>query len=333
MSPPSFRENLESVKVTDIYTRLRNEIPMLAPSTPTKILGVWMQPDNNQHRQLAYMDEKLQSWVRSVGSSHFPPYNKILSFKTILSAHLDYASSIVLMENKHFHDLFKPFLPVLKHSIGLVKMYPTDLIYLASSYGGYGIQNLWLRSLSTKMEKIVKHVRLNDFVGKKIRIMIEQHQFESGMSHNISQVSKSKSRQIIAPLILTYLGNQLGDLGISLNIDLELFKGPTLMDTLIDSSFTIEQFQRINEVRLQKRFIYWYPEPEGKYIWPHRDVSKKEKDLFESELRSFRTSSSLSKRYHFPSSLNKTSRLTAHHSKTRLGKDIFAQLATAQRKK
>ena len=34
---------------------------MLAKLKPTKILGVWLQPDNNQNKQLAYMDGTF-SW-------------------------------------------------------------------------------------------------------------------------------------------------------------------------------------------------------------------------------------------------------------------------------
>ena len=115
------------------------------------------------------------------------------------------------------------------------------------------------------MDYITKHVRLNDFVGQKIRIMFAQHQFESGISHNIFQASKTKSRKIIAPSILTYLSNQLGDLGISLNFDLNLFKGPTLMDRLLDSRLTIDQLKRINSVRLAKKYIYWKPKLGEKY--------------------------------------------------------------------
>ena len=34
---------------------------------------------------------------------------------------------------------------------------------------------------------IAKHIHVNDLVGKKIRIIVEDHQFECGLSANIFQ--------------------------------------------------------------------------------------------------------------------------------------------------
>lgn len=184
-SPPIFHANQQSLQVTDPYSMECKDIPMLSPSTPTKILGVWLQPDNDQRRQLLYIQEKAQAWVNTFGYSHLPQYYKLLSFQTRLIPQLDYSSPIVLFKKKQFHDLSKLFLPVLKHALGLSKSYPNDLLFLNKSFGGYGIKNLWLRSITTKMEFLTKHVRLNDVVGQKIKLMIEQHQFEAGTSYNI----------------------------------------------------------------------------------------------------------------------------------------------------
>lgn len=138
--------------------------------------------------------------------------------------------------------------------------------------------------------------------------MIEKHQFESGVYYNIFQSSKTKSRQIISPSILTYLGNQLGELGISMQVDQAIIKGPTLMETLLDSKLTIEQLRGINYVRLQRKYIYWEPELEGKYQWPRREVSPADEELFDSVIRSFKSSRIRTKRYHFPKSGNRGNR-------------------------
>ena len=48
---PKFQGLLEPLKVIDPYNNIEKEILMLTPSTPIKILGVWMQPDNKQDKQ------------------------------------------------------------------------------------------------------------------------------------------------------------------------------------------------------------------------------------------------------------------------------------------
>ena len=118
------------------------------------------------------------------------------------------------------------------------------------------MQNLWLSSLSKKMEMIAKHIISNDYVGRKIKIMFEQLQFESGLSQNIFQASKTRARQIVSESVLTYLANQLAPLGISIYIDAVLPKGPTLMDKVLDSTMEMVQIQIINKVRLHMHYLY-----------------------------------------------------------------------------
>lgn len=154
-SLPMFKANKEPLIVMDTYTKQKKAIPMLYEATSTKIIGVWLQPDNNQSKQLTYIMDKVKSWTMTFGNSHLPPYHKLLSFKTRLCAQIDYSSPILMVNKNLLNELSKPFLPVLKHSLGLAHSYSTDLLYLDKKFGGYHILNLWLRSLSTKMEMII----------------------------------------------------------------------------------------------------------------------------------------------------------------------------------
>ena len=129
-SLPKSQANTDPLIVTDPYTKQEKAIPMLDKVTPTKILGVWLQPDNDQSQQLAYMRDKVKTWTLSIGNSHLPPYHKLLSFKTRLCAQLDYPSPILMVTKDQVNELSKPFLPTLKHSLGLAKTFPTDLLYL-----------------------------------------------------------------------------------------------------------------------------------------------------------------------------------------------------------
>ena len=54
-SIPTFQANTVPLIVNDPYSKNDKSIPMLDISTPTKILGVWLRPDNNQTQQLEYM--------------------------------------------------------------------------------------------------------------------------------------------------------------------------------------------------------------------------------------------------------------------------------------
>ena len=111
--------------------------------------------------------------------------------------------------------------------------------------------------------------------------MIEQQQFESGASFNIFQANKKRARQIVSPSIITYLSNQLGELGITMWVNIKIVQGPTLMDALLDSNLTVAQLQRINSVRLNRQLLYWEPET-NEYMWPQREVSRADEAFFDS---------------------------------------------------
>ena len=51
----------------------------------------------------------------------------------------------------------------MKHALGLAKSFSNDLLFLDKDYGGYGVKNLWISSLSKKMEFIAGHIVKNDF--------------------------------------------------------------------------------------------------------------------------------------------------------------------------
>ena len=121
-------------------------------------------------------------------------------------------------------------LPILKHTFALASTAPNNILFLDKAFGGYGISNLYLRSITAKMEIIAKHVLSNDFFGQKIKITAENLQFESGISGNIFQTSNKRARKFITASLLTLVANQLEEFGITLWIKMEVPKGPTLMD-------------------------------------------------------------------------------------------------------
>ena len=135
--------------------------------------------------------------------------------------------------------------------------------------------------------------------------MLEQLQFESGLSQNIFQASNTKARMLVSDSILIYLTNQLATLGISLHIDISLPKGPTLMDKVIDSNLSPDQMRTINKLRLEQKFLYWEPDHTGEYHWPRRTCTSRERILFHEALKSFRPSLALVPYYVFPTALNK----------------------------
>ena len=83
--------------------------------------------------------------------------------------------------------------------------------------------------------------------------MFEQLQFESGLSHNIFQSRINKSRQLLSASILSFIAKQVVTMKIFINIESVLLKGTTLMDVSIQTSFPIENLQRIHKVSIQLR--------------------------------------------------------------------------------
>ena len=160
------------MRIIEPYTKEEKEIPMLSAYTPTKILGVWMHPDNGQTRQIVYMAEKTTQWIKSIVKSHLPPYFKLLSFRCRICAQLGYSSPIAMLTRHQFDKLFRPVLAILKHALGLPKIFSTSILFLDKNFGGCVIMKIYLKNLSSQMEIITKHVKKNDFLGRKIMIMM-----------------------------------------------------------------------------------------------------------------------------------------------------------------
>lgn len=100
-------------------------------------------------------------------------------------------------------------------------------------------------------------------VGKKIMILAETLQFESGVSTNVFKALNSRARKIVSDSQLTFLANRLGTLGISMNCRLSPPKGPILMDIAMTKSLTVTQLHRLNCTRLNFLYLYWTAEDHG----------------------------------------------------------------------
>ena len=99
--------------------------------------------------------------------------------------------------------------------------------------------HLPLLNIAEKIKFILKHVHKSYLVGKKIKIMDEYHQFESGLSSNIFQSINNRASKFITPSILTYLADKLHDFGDSIYFKMNLPKGLILMDVAVRTGITV----------------------------------------------------------------------------------------------
>ena len=207
-------------------------------------------------------------------------------------AQLSYSVPVLMGSQKQLDSLFKPLLPILKHTYALAKTAPNNILFLDKVFGGYGIPNLYLRSIAAKMEFITKHVLANDFVGKKLMITTENLQFESGISSNIFCTSNKRARKYITESLLTLVANQLEEFGITLWITMKVQKVPTLMDVALNTMLPDEQLLRLNNSRIYFKFLYWTSDTSYK-CWPNREISRQDKIFFETFVQKYKQTSPL----------------------------------------
>lgn len=100
---------------------------------------------------------KITKWIQQIGLSSLPPYLKLLSFQNRLRAQLAYSFPVVMLTRSQCDPIFRPALPIIKHALGLPKSFSNSILFLEIRVGGYGFTNLYLLSLSAKMEMITRY--------------------------------------------------------------------------------------------------------------------------------------------------------------------------------
>lgn len=134
------------------------------------------------------------------------------------------------------------------------------------------------------MKLIEKHIRRDDLVDRKIRILAETQQLESGLSSNIFRCGHMKARKKITKTWLTALSEELFPFGITIAIQMSLPESPTIMDIAITTHFTTAQLQSINRARLHNKKIHVGVDSYQAADWSVRQCQREDQEILKSFL-------------------------------------------------
>ena len=147
-------------------------------------------------------------------------------------------------------------------------------MHLDSRYGGYGILDCSFVSIAEKIKLVNQYIQEGDLVGKKLQILAENQQFESGLSTNIFRCDNQKARRYITKTWFSHLCDGLAALGISMYFKMLFPSSPTIMDVAMDFKLSDDQLMVLNNARIHKRLMHFGPQESYSTVeWPRRSAS------------------------------------------------------------
>ena len=217
-----------------------------------KLLGVHTDPAGQGIDQVKSMTRHTKDWNSRMKISMLCPKLKYLSYMAELRPKLLYPLPATFLETGDIKKIMKPALPSLKHALCLASTTETSTIYIPDIYGGYGIIDVEVEMLAEQARYCVQHLRNGDSLGRRIRILIENHQLESGLNGSILQYPDLCGLEYLTPTLLLKMLQQLGELGLSLHVDhwRPNSKKPAIMETLRKEIRDKGDLEQLNTCRL-----------------------------------------------------------------------------------
>ena len=147
--------------------------------------------------------------------------------------------------------------------------FPTALLHLGRQSGDYGIIYLETLGLSENIKMIYEHLEKDDLVGRKLHILAENQQFESGLSGNIFTCNQSRARKYITSTWLTHISEKLVSFGISMTFTMVSPTYPTIMDVGMTKNLNNFQLRCLNNTRLHLQRVHFEDSEQYRNVqWP-----------------------------------------------------------------
>ena len=114
-----------------------------------------------------------------------PSYLRTESYSNRLWPQIGYSLGVTQLKEKEYKKIIKPVEQVLRRANFLGKSFSTAILRLPEKYGGYGSRDMYRASLCKQGKMVLNALRVNDNTGKKLRILLEYQQLESGVLESI----------------------------------------------------------------------------------------------------------------------------------------------------
>ena len=262
------------------FSTRRVRLKQLDASEPHKILGMWVSPTGDQEQQVKEMTGKVEKWGEKMQSWKVPPPLRVLSYRTALWPALKYPLGVCQLETGHVKKIMGPLLPILKWSNYVSEKFSTRLMYTPMMYGGYGVVDIEKANLVEQVKMMLSALRQGDNTGKKLKVLIEYHQLESGVGKSVLEQG-GEVDFLLTETWVTKLVRKLRNYGMWIKTRhwVPVEEGmKTLMEIFIEKGKEKDELEKLNLCRMHFN-VLWVDDVYGM----DGSLCKSAKDLQQSE--------------------------------------------------
>ena len=168
-------------KLTENFGSRTWDVKHYPPTKPHKMLGIQTAPVECVQKQVNSLKEKIAKWKEDMKDPRLNASDIKLSYNSQLSPKIKYPMVTCAATEGQLESVCQGMMETYKRAMKLPKTAENAKMHIPVAYGGYGLDNLHIEMTCIQANFAVQHVRNNDSVGRRLKILLEYHQLESGL--------------------------------------------------------------------------------------------------------------------------------------------------------
>ena len=237
------------------YGEEKVKVRQLPPTKAHKMLGILVAPVEDVGAQLKKMETAVRDWKATMKDPRLNAADVRLSYECHICPRLYYGLVTNRATERQLDRIQQLMMPEFKHTFKLPVTTANRKMRIPKSYGGYGMDDIFLERVGIQTAFAIQHIRNNDSVGRRFRILLAQHQLQSGISRSVLE-----KRGRPGYLSVSWAVSLLDDLdrcGLELSMEIP-GKHPeerTIMDVLTEAGLGKEKLEKINMCRMALKLV------------------------------------------------------------------------------
>ena len=200
-----------------------------------KTLGFYLNPDGNQTEEIVYLQHKTKILAMHINVNMITRYEAIMAFNQVLVPAIMYSGAYFSITEHQSLQIIRPAIRALIPSIWYIWTTYRTLIHSPKKYCGLDIIDIHTKALSQKLQWIKYHLVTTVYMGDLLKIWIQHHKQESGLSTPMLEINWKKTNFLFTKSWIKHLWEQLDKLDTKTIIPTStIYNIITIMDTLVD---------------------------------------------------------------------------------------------------
>ena len=170
----------------DLVAHDRNGRPhsleYLSNNVASQMLGVWLAPNGDHSKQLEVMSLKVLQWTELLRVGHLSRNETWTALNSGILKALAYPLPALTLSEDECQTLMVPLIEAAFPRCGISKKMARAVRYGPKSYGGFGVDNIFLSQGASKIQYIIEHLWKNTPTGRLIRNTAESLSLEANVT-------------------------------------------------------------------------------------------------------------------------------------------------------